>query len=72
MPVGIEFELEYCPICIQMTNHARLIYNYPERKETLSCLKCRVREGKPRITTFNKDMAEEERNYYGEAFDETR
>lgn len=65
-------QLEYCKKCVQMTNHKKLIYHYPEKKEILTCLKCRIRDGKPHITDFNKDMGEEERNYYGEQFDENR
>ena len=72
MPVGVSMELHLCKRCIQVTNHSRLIYCYPERKEILTCLKCRIRDGKPHITDFNKDMFEEERNYYGEQFDEKR
>lgn len=74
MPVGITMQLEYCPKCIQMTNHRKLIYNYhyPEKKEVITCLKCRDKDGKPKITEFNKDMSEEERNYYGEQLNENR
>lgn len=37
------------------------------------CLKCFTKkDDKTRITEFNKDMTEEERNYYGEEFDEKR
>lgn len=72
MPVGITMQLEYCKKCMQMTNHRKLIYNYPTRKEILTCLKCRIKKGLPHITEFNKNMGEEERNYYGEEFNENR
>lgn len=72
MPVGISMELNFCPKCNQMTNHFREYHYHPEKKEVLICLKCRAREGLPKITNFNKNMSEDERNYYGGEFNEKR
>jgi len=42
MPVGIIIRLSFCGKCNQMTNHSIENHYYPECKQILTCLKCKV------------------------------